>query len=121
MEVHTVCISKAFVLSDLFRYDIFRLNYMNIVSNRAQKSLFPFMDEPTLDLKSKIIRFFFCHIAKTARGKDFQSKDGRFGALFDDTRLNISKTLNELQDNGLIGVAQKRDSDSGCSKTTLRD
>lgn len=80
-EVHTVCISKAFVLSDLFRYDIFRLNYMNIVSNRAQNLYSRLWDEPTLDLKSKIIRFFR-HIAKTARGKDFQSKDGRFGALF---------------------------------------
>ena len=30
-EAHTVSISKAFVLSDLFKYEIFRLNYMNIV------------------------------------------------------------------------------------------
>ena len=42
-EAHTVSISKAFVLSDLFKYEIFRLNYMNIVSNRAQKSLLTFM------------------------------------------------------------------------------
>lgn len=35
-ETHTVSISKAFAMSELFRYDIFRLNYMNIISNRAQ-------------------------------------------------------------------------------------
>ena len=35
-ETHTVSISKAFVMSELFKYDIFRLNYMNIISNRTQ-------------------------------------------------------------------------------------
>jgi CRP-like cAMP-binding protein len=35
-ETHTVSISKAFVMSELFKYDIFRLNYMNIISNRAR-------------------------------------------------------------------------------------
>ena len=64
-EVHTVCISKAFVLSDLFKYDIFRLNYMNIVK----------MDD--------------------------------LARCLDDTRLNISKTLNELQDSGLIELHRK--------------
>ena len=38
-ETHTVSISKAFVMSELFKYDIFRLNYMNIISNRAQSLL----------------------------------------------------------------------------------
>ena len=35
-EVHTVSISKAFVVKELFNYEIFRLNYMNIISNRTQ-------------------------------------------------------------------------------------
>ena len=71
-EVHTVCISKAFVLSDLFKYDIFRLNYMNIVSNRAQNLYSRLWDEPTLDLKSKIIRFFLSHCEKPQGEKTFK-------------------------------------------------
>ena len=63
-EVNTVTISKAFVMNDLFRYEIFRLNYMNIVSNRAQNLYSRLWDEPTLDLKSKIIRFFLSHCEK---------------------------------------------------------
>lgn len=35
-ETDTVSISKSFVLNELFKYEIFRLNYMNIISNRAQ-------------------------------------------------------------------------------------
>ena len=121
-EVHTVCISKAFVLSDLFRYDIFRLNYMNIVSNRAQNLYSRLWDEPTLDLKSKIIRFFLSHFWSNSRyiirfvrshcekpqgEKTFKVKMDDLARCLDDTRLNISKTLNELQDNGLIELHRK--------------
>ena len=106
-EVHTVCISKAFVLSDLFRYDIFRLNYMNIVSNRAQNLYSRLWDEPTLDLKSKIIRFFLSHCEKPQGEKTFKVKMDDLARCLDDTRLNISKTLNELQDNGLIELHRK--------------
>ena len=106
-EVHTVCISKAFVLSDLFRYDIFRLNYMNIVSNRAQNLYSRLWDEPTLDLKSKIIRFFLSHCEKPQGEKTFKVKMEDLARCLDDTRLNISKTLNELQDNGLIELHRK--------------
>ena len=52
-EAHTVSISKAFVLSDLFKYEIFRLNYMNIVSNRAQNLYSRLWEEPTQDLKEQ--------------------------------------------------------------------
>ena len=106
-EVHTVCISKAFVLSDLFKYDIFRLNYMNIVSNRAQNLYSRLWDEPTLDLKSKIIRFFLSHCEKPQGEKTFKVKMDDLARCLDDTRLNISKTLNELQDNGLIELHRK--------------
>ena len=63
-EAHTVSISKAFVLSDLFKYEIFRLNYMNIVSNRAQNLYSRLWEEPTQDLTEKIIRFFLLHCEK---------------------------------------------------------
>lgn len=75
-EAHTVSISKAFVLSDLFKYEIFRLNYMNIVSNRAQNLYSRLWEEPTQDLTEKIIRFFCC-IVKRFRRKDIQNEDGR--------------------------------------------
>ena len=106
-EVNTVTISKAFVMNDLFRYEIFRLNYMNIVSNRAQNLYSRLWDEPTLDLKSKIIRFFLSHCEKPQGEKTFKVKMDDLARCLDDTRLNISKTLNELQDNGLIELHRK--------------
>ena len=80
---------------------------MNIVSNRAQNLYSRLWDEPTLDLKSKIIRFFLSHCEKPQGEKTFKVKMDDLARFLDDTRLNISKTLNELQDNGLIELHRK--------------
>ena len=106
-EAHTLSISKAFVLSDLFNYDIFRLNYMNIVSNRAQNLYSRLWEEPTIDLKEKISRFFLLHCEKTQGEKIFKVKMDDLARYLDDTRLNTSKALNELQDKGLIELRRK--------------
>lgn len=106
-EVHTVCISKAFVLSDLFRYEIFRLNYMNIISNRAQNLYSRLWEEPTPDLKDKIIRFFLLHCEKMQGEKMFKVKMDDLARYLDDTRLNTSRALNEMQDSGLIELRRK--------------
>lgn len=106
-EAHTVSISKAFVLSDLFNYEIFRLNYMNIVSNRAQNLYSRLWEESTQDLKSKIIRFFLLHCEKPQGEKIFKIKMDDLARYLDDTRLNTSKALNELQDNGLVELRRK--------------
>ena len=64
-EAHTVSISKAFVLSDLFKYDIFRLNYMNIVSNRAQNLYSRLWEDQAHDFKNKIFSLFLLHSVYT--------------------------------------------------------
>ena len=106
-ESHTVSISKAFVLSDLFKYEIFRLNYMNIVSNRAQNLYSRLWEEPTQDLTEKIIRFFLLHCEKIQGEKIFKMKMDDLARYLDDTRLNTSKALNELQDKGLLELRRK--------------
>lgn len=107
-EVHTISISKSFVLSDLFKYEIFRLNYMNIVSNRAQNLYARLWDEKSAhDLKDKIIYFILSHCEKAQGEKIFKLKMDDLARCLDDTRLNTSKALNELQDEGLIELRRK--------------
>ena len=106
-EVNTVTISKAFVMNYLFRYEIFRLNYMNIVSNRAQNLYSRLWDEPTLDLKGKIIRFFLLHCEKPQGEKVFKVKMDDLARILDDTRLNVSKALNGLQELNLLELHRK--------------
>ena len=86
---------------------IFRLNYMNIVSNRAQNLYSRLWEEPTQDLTEKIIRFFLLHCEKIQGEKIFKMKMDDLARYLDDTRLNTSKALNELQDKGLLELRRK--------------
>lgn len=107
-EAHTISISKSFVLSNLFKYEIFRLNYMNIVSNRAQNLYARLWDEKSVhDLKDKIIYFILSHCEKAQGEKIFKVKMDDLARCLDDTRLNTSKALNELQDKGFIELRRK--------------
>lgn len=104
---NTVCISKSFVMSDLFKYEIFRLNYMNIVSNRAQNLYSKLWEETSLDLKDKITRFFLLHCERAQGEKIFKVKMDDLAHCLDDTRLNTSRALNEMQDKGLLELRRK--------------
>ena len=82
-------------------------DYMNIVSNRAQNLYSRLWEEPTQDLTEKIIRFFLLHCEKIQGEKIFKMKMDDLARYLDDTRLNTSKALNELQDKGLLELRRK--------------
>ena len=67
-ETDTVSISKSFVLNELFKYEIFRLNYMNIISNRAQ-SLKARLWMPVPDDTEGRIVHFICQRCEQSNGK----------------------------------------------------
>ena len=73
-EVHTVSISKAFVVKELFNYEIFRLNYMNIISNRTQmlhnRLWAVFGNSP----ESRIIHFILSHTERLSGEKILKIK-----------------------------------------------
>lgn len=106
-EVNTVSISKSLVLTTLLKYDIFRLNYMNIISNRAQSLHARIWEEAPRDVEDKIIRFMQVHTEKFQGEKILKMKMGDLARFLDDTRLNVSKALNGLQEEGLIELHRK--------------
>ena len=89
-ETHTVSISKAFVMSELFKYDIFRLNYMNIISNRAQS------------LEKRIGNFILTHIERPSGRKILKIKMEELAQVVNDTRMGVSRALNSMQEKGLL-------------------
>lgn len=106
-EVHTISISKSFVLSGLLKYEIFRLNYMNIISNRAQNLYARLWEKAPIDLENKIVRFILIHIEKTQGEKILKVKMDDLAHYLDDTRLNVSKALNGLQELNLLTLRRK--------------
>ena len=101
-EVHTVSISKAFVMKELFSYEIFRLNYMNMVSNRAQMLHNRLWKVAGNDLEARISHFILSHVERPSGKKVLKIKMEDLAQIVNETRAGISKALNNMQDRGLI-------------------
>lgn len=101
-EAHTISISKSFVLSNLLKYDIFRLNYMNIISNRAQTCYNRLWTEVPERLEARITDFILSHIERPSGEKILKIKMEELANAINDTRLSVSKALNGMQENGLL-------------------
>ena len=101
-EVHTVSISKAFVVKELFNYEIFRLNYMNIISNRAQSLNSRLWAESTDNLEKRIGNFILTHIERPSGRKILKIKMEELAQVVNDTRMGVSRALNSMQEKGLL-------------------
>lgn len=101
-EVHTVCIPKSFVLSVLFEYEIFRLNYLNILSNRVQILTQRLWSIGVVDLEKRIGTFFLNCFERLSGEKIIKIKMQDLAALMNETRVSVSKALNNLQEKGLL-------------------
>ena len=89
------------------RLEIFRLNYMNIISNRAQSLTAKIWEKTPMNLEGRIVRFILTHIEKMQGEKMLKVKMDDLAQCMDDTRLNVSKALNTLQDKELIVLRRK--------------
>lgn len=101
-ECSTVSVSKQFVLTELFRYDIFWINYMNMVSNRAQILRSKLWTLPVGTVEYRIRNFIMAHVEKPSGTKVLKIKMEALAQIVNDTRLNVSRALNSMQERGLV-------------------
>lgn len=101
-EAQTVSINKSFVMNELFKYDIFRLNYMNIVSNRAQNLNNRIWIKTADNLEKQIGNFILTHIERPMGKKILKIKMEELAQIVNDTRMGVSKALNSMQEKGVI-------------------
>lgn len=101
-EVHTVSIDKASVLKELFNYEIFRLNYINMVSNRAQTLYARLWKNTDSSLEKRIVCFILKHMERPAGKKELKITMEVLAQILNETRAGVSKTLNSMQEKGLL-------------------
>lgn len=107
-EVNAMSIEKSYIVTQLNNYEIFRLNYLNILSNRAQTIYHKLWNAHTIDTRSKIINFLLLRCATSSGPKTLNIKMEVLGNLIDDTRINVSRVLNDLQQQGLAELSRKK-------------
>lgn len=106
-HINVVTIDKSFVLSELNKYEIFRLNYLNILSNRAQTAYDKLWNSHTIGIKNKIINFLLLRSMKPEGEKLLNIKMEVLANLIDETRINVSKELNDMQEKELMQLSRK--------------
>ncbi len=101
-DVDLISIDKSFILSELDRYDIFRLNLRNILSNRAQQLHDKLWQSNYLCLETKMIDFLLARCERPFGRKLLKIKMEDFALIIGETRLSVSKHLNNLEKEGLV-------------------
>ena len=101
-EIHTVSVSKDFVTTELLRYEIFRLNYINVISNRTQNLNNRLWTRSAKNLEKHIKNFIVSHIERPSGEKILKIKMEVLAQVMNDTRMGVSKTLNNMQEKGLL-------------------
>ena len=100
-------IDKQYIYTELGKYNICRMNLLNILSGRVQQLDSHIWSLNGMSLRERIIRF-------TKGLSDIQSGQKRLAikmndlaTLMDATRLNVSRELNALEKDGLISLRRK--------------
>ena len=103
-EAHTVSIEKSFLTNDLFKYEIFRLNYMNMVCNRAQTLSTRLQTLPAGSIKERFIHFLLTRCERPIGAKTLKIKMEQLALILNESRMSTSKMLNDLQEQGLVSL-----------------
>ncbi len=101
-ELQYVIIPKSYISSYLGNFEIFRLNYFNILSRRAQqlrnKARMPVGET----VGKKFVHFMIRQCEKQTGAKVVSIRMLDLAVLLDETRLNISRLLNTWEAQGLL-------------------
>lgn len=107
-KCNLITLDKEEVLRLTSTYFVFQLNILNILSTKSQKALRAHWAHVPSNLRQRITRFFDYHCNHPAGEKLIYIKMTRLAEELNDSRLNISKELNKMQDEHLITLARGR-------------
>ena len=97
-------IDKSEVLNLANNYLIFRLNFLNMLSTQAQRcSRLPWQQQPK-DIQEKFIHFIRTHCDHPAGKKTIKINMQTLANELHESRLNVSKMLNALNENNTIAL-----------------
>ena len=106
-DIKLLTIDKEYILSELNNYEIFRINYLNILSNRCQVLSRKLYDNQIGTLKEKFADFFLLRCVRLEGEKKLLITMEDLAKQINETRINVSKLLNELQNKQLIELKRK--------------
>ena len=104
----SIAISKESLQGLLDKYFIVRLNYLNMLCRASQRYEHIPWQVMTDDLEKRIITFFKQHCVYPAGKKTFKMKMTQLATQVNDSRLDVSRVLNKMQDDEKIILLRGR-------------
>ena len=98
---------KKFLFSEFIRHNIFTINFMNLISHKSEKMNNTIWEKTPSSIAGRIIKFISLRCEQQHGRKILSIKMERLAEILCETRLNISKSLNEMQDAGLLELHRK--------------
>lgn len=95
-------IDKQYIFGELSKHNIFTINLLNIISRKTQQMDERIWNYDSTTLQGRIIEFIANHCETQKGEKHISIKMERLAALLCETRLNVSKALNEMQNAGYL-------------------
>lgn len=103
-ECTILYIDKHHLFGELRKHDIFTINLLNQVCRKAQQREHEIWNYNHTSIAGKIARFIAMRCDSIKGEKHISIKMERLAALLGETRLNISKSLNEMQEAGYLSL-----------------
>lgn len=107
-EITLIRVPKHAALQIIASYDVFRLNVLNYLSTLIFKKQRPFWNIlPDESLEQRIVRFILQHIQYPAGEKTLSIRMIDLAGILNDTRINVSHSLNRMQKEGKLILKRK--------------
>ena len=106
-QVKVLTIDKSYIFTELDKHEIFRLNFLNILSNRVQTASQKIWNTHIGTLNEKLVNFIALRSQNPGGEKILQITMEDWANLIDETRINLSRLLNELQGKGLVQLKRR--------------
>ncbi|MBO7230780.1 MAG: Crp/Fnr family transcriptional regulator [Bacteroidaceae bacterium] len=102
-----LALEKKFLFSELIKQNIFSINFLNLISHKAQKTEQMIWADTPESIAARIYKFILLRCEQQHGRKVLSIKMERLASILCETRLNVSKALNEMQNNGIIELHRK--------------
>ena len=95
-------IAKPEVMFLFEQFDVFRINYLNLLAAKTQKAQSRLWHPAITDLRSRVIHFLVSHCTIPTGPKEFSILMTRLAVEVNASRLDVSRVLNALRSEGLL-------------------
>lgn len=106
-ECSVLVIEKKYLFSEFIRHNIFTINFLNLISHKTQKLSGIIWNRTPCSIKGRIAHFISMRSEQQHGRKTLSIKMERLAEILCETRLNISKALNEMQGEGIAELHRK--------------